>query len=169
MKKFSQLLLSLSLIVCFTLVHNNASAQSKKGGGGGGYTNAVGLRVDFGTGGTGVGPNFKHFFNTHDAIDATLLFYDGAISIGGEYQYHLPISGASGLKGYFGIGPQIGFVTAKGAGDDVILALTPVGGLDFKIPGAPLDLAFDWRPAFYLTPETEFTAARFGLSARFTF
>lgn len=166
MKKITILLSALAFIF---LISNEASAQSKKGGGGSSYTNAVGLRVDFGTGSAGVGPNIKHFFNSHDAIDAALLFYDGAIAIGGEYQYHLPISGVSGLNGYFGIGPQIGFTTLKNVDTQVAVALTPVAGLDFKVPGAPLDLAFDWRPSFLLTPDTNFTAARFGLSARFTF
>ncbi|MBE7177831.1 MAG: hypothetical protein INR69_15600 [Mucilaginibacter polytrichastri] len=158
MKKLSLLA---ALFAVFFLFGQDASAQS--------YENAVGLRVEFGTGSAGVGPNFKHFFSEHDAIDASLLFYEGAIAIGGEYQYHLPVTGADGLAGYFGLGPQIGFATGKYSSDDVAIAISPVAGLDYKIPGAPIAVAFDWRPRFLVTPDTEFTAARFGLTARFTF
>ncbi|MXV51043.1 hypothetical protein GS399_08685 [Pedobacter sp. HMF7647] len=154
----------LVLFVFFALSGNLAFSQSR---GGSSYSTAAGLRVDFGTGWTGVGPNIKHFFNSHDAIDASLLFYDHAIGIGGEYQYNGPITGAAGLKWYAGLGPQIVFATWENG--PTYLYLNPVVGLDYKITGAPIDLAFDWRPAFRLTQGTDFTAGRFGLSARFTF
>ncbi|MBE7178281.1 MAG: hypothetical protein INR69_17910 [Mucilaginibacter polytrichastri] len=156
MKKLSLLA---ALFALFFLFGQDASAQS--------YENAAGLRVDFGTGPAGVGPSFRHNFNEHDAVDAALLFFDGAIGIGGEYQYNLPISGAEGLNGYLGLGPQLLFGTSRGS--DVGVLIRPVAGLDYKIDGVPIDFAFDWRPAFQLTPGTEFTAARFGISARFTF
>lgn len=141
----------------------STSSFAQKSNMGSSYRTAFGLRIDAGDGSTGVGFDIKHFFNETGAINADLLFFDGdVIGLGAEYQYHGPIEGADGLKYYIGFGPQ--FLFAEGV---TPIGLRPVAGLDFKIPNAPLDLAFDWRPIFYISPDTDFTAARFGISLRF--
>jgi len=129
------------------------------------YKTALGMRIEAGDGATGVGFNAKHFFTSNGAIDANLIFYDGnVVGLGAEYQYNDRIQGAKGLDWYVGVGPNFLF------GHDItVVQIRPVAGLDFKVPNAPIDFAFDWRPAFNLNHGTDFTAARFGISLRYAF
>lgn len=130
------------------------------------YKNSIGLGLDFGDGATLVGPSFKHFFNSNNAIQAEILFGNNVTFLNPFYQYHSDIAGASGLKWYLGGGPSISFYDG---GSDFYLR--PMAGLDYKINGAPIALAFDWRPAIYLGDSrgNNFEPARFGLGFRFTF
>jgi len=129
------------------------------------YKNAIGLGIDFGDGATLVGPSFKHFFNSNNAIQAEVLFGDHVTFITPLYQYHSPISGAAGLQWYLGGGPSVGLYDG---GSDFYLR--PMAGLDYKVNGAPLAFAFDWRPAIYLGDnDSNFEAARFGIGFRYTF
>ncbi|WP_129714393.1 hypothetical protein [Pedobacter sp. SYP-B3415] len=145
--------------LAFMLVTTSSFAQR-----GSSYRTALGMRIDAGDGATGVGFNLKHFFTRHDAVDANLVFFNNVVGLGAEYQYNAPIAGASGLQWYLGLGPNFLF------GDGVTaVQIRPVAGLDFKIPSAPIDFAFDWRPMFTLTQGTDFTAARFGISLRYAF
>ena len=129
------------------------------------YKNAIGLRIDLGEGTTGFGPNYKHNLGKNQAIDAALLFFEGdVVALGAEYQYVAPIQNAAGLQWYAGIGPQLLF--QKGS---TPVGLRPVAGLEYKIPNVPLNFGFDWRPLFLLTPDTDVTAGRFGLSLRAAF
>lgn len=149
-----------TLMVCagaFLVSTNNAQAQN--------YKTALGMRIDAGDGSTGVGFNAKHFFSRNGAIDGNLVFFDGGVvGLGAEFQYNDRIAGAKGLDWYIGVGPN--FLFGK---HDTAVQLRPVAGLDFKVPGAPIDFAFDWRPMFTLNQGTEFTAARFGISLRYAF
>lgn len=129
------------------------------------YKTALGMRIDAGDGSTGVGFNVKHFLTTNGAIDANLIFFDGnVVGLGAEYQYNAPVAGAQGLNWYLGAGPN--FLFGK---HSTAVQIRPTAGLDFKIPTAPIDVAFDWRPMFTLNQGTEFTAARFGISLRYAF
>lgn len=143
------------------LLFFSAQAYSQKGGD---YQNAVGLSVDFGTGITGAGIGFKHFFNDNDAVEAGLVFFNNTPALGAYYQYNGEIENADGLKWYFGMGPQ--FFFGKGATD---IAARAMAGLDFRIPNVPLNISFDWRPYFRFNHGSEFIAARFGLGVRFAF
>lgn len=129
------------------------------------YKTALGLRIDAGDGTTGVGFNVKHFFTRNNAVDANLIFFDGdVIGLGAEYQYNAPVTGAKGLDWYVGVGPNFLF------GDHATaVQIRPVAGLDLKIPNAPIDFAFDWRPMFTLTQGADVNAARFGISIRYAF
>jgi len=129
------------------------------------YKTALGMRIDAGDGSTGVGFNVKHFFTRNGAVDANLIFFDGnVVGLGAEYQYNAPVAGAAGLDWYIGAGPN--FLFGK---HSTAVQIRPTVGLDFKIPTAPIDFAFDWRPMFTLNQGTEFTAARFGISLRYAF
>lgn len=148
-----------TLVLAFAfvaMVSLNSKAQE--------YTTALGIDIDLGNGGTLVGPSVKHFFNENSAVQAQIVFGNGSNVLGFFYQYHGDIEGAGGLKWYAGVGPQIDFY--KGGTDFYI---RPMGGLDFKVPGAPLQMNFDWRPLLKLTHGTEFEAGRFGLGFRFVF
>jgi hypothetical protein len=126
--------------------------------------NAVGLRVDFGTGPTGLGPNLKHKLNKTHALDAAIVFFQGdAVGLGVQVERNFPVRGTPGLDWYIGVGPQFLFSNQTNA-----FGIVPVGGLEYDIPGSPLNFSFDWRPALYLTPGTV-EAGRFGVSLRVAF
>lgn len=131
------------------------------------YRTAVGAKIYFGDGTTG-GINIKHFLNKTAALEGSLLFFDGAMGIEGLYEYHADIAGARGLKWYAGAGGIIAFATEKYARDDVALSLRGTLGLDYKISGAPINLAFDIDPTFNLAPATSFDFVS-GLAFRFAF
>lgn len=152
-------LLNFLLLIVLSIVTIHSQAQK-----GGNYQNAIGLSVDFGTGSTGAGIGFKHFFNDNDAVEAGLIFFDNTPALGAYYQYNGEIENADGLKWYFGMGPQ--FFFGNGTTD---IAARAMGGLDFKIPNVPLNFAIDWRPYFRFNNYSEFIAARFGLGVRFAF
>lgn len=149
----------------FSLMAFTCSAQTQDGNlVSGDYKNAAGLGLDFGTGGTGAGLGLKHFFNSNNALEVNLLFFNDVFSLGAFYEYHGPIQNAPGLKWYFGLGPQL--FLYKGSTD--IAARIPIG-LDYKIPRVPLNFSFDWRPYYRFNNNSEFIAARFGVGIRFTF
>lgn len=134
-----------------------ASAQS--------YKNALGVRMEFGSNyGTWFGFSGKHFFNSNGAGEAQLLFGSGITLLDLEYQYHLPIKNAQGLKWYVGFGPGFAF----GGGETTVL-LRPLAGLDYTLSQSPINFSFDWRPAIAVTGGSEFVAGRFGLAARYAF
>jgi len=156
----------LTVVVGMFLFTYNVQAQTQNSGSINtpGYQNAVGLGIDFGTGGTGAGIALKHFFSSHGAGEANLLFYNSTVSLGAFYEYHGFIQNAEGLKWYFGLGPQFFF----NKGGTTIAARIPIG-LDYKIPQVPLNFSFDWRPYYRFNHNSEFIAARFGVGVRFTF
>ena len=127
--------------------------------------NTVGLRVDFGTGPTGVGTNIKHKFNRSVSLDAAILFFEGdLIGVGAQVEQSFPVKRSPGLNWYIGIGPQVFLGNENNA-----IALVPVTGLEYNIPRSPLNFSFDWRPSFYLSSGTDTEAGRFGLSLRVAF
>jgi hypothetical protein len=134
------------------------------------YKNSLGLGLDFGSGQTLVGPSFKHFFNGNSAIQPELLFGNHLTRVQAFYPYHQGISGAQGLNWYIGGGAGLEFLDKKYYGNnDTHFLLMPQAGLDFKIPGAPIALDFDWRPTAYIGDYSGFEAGRFGFGFRFTF
>lgn len=159
MKMIKKLLFTfIGCAAMLTFTANETKAQN--------YNTALGLRIDAGDGFTGVGFNAKHFFSRNNAIDANLIFFDGdVIGLGAEYQYNAPVSGVAGLDWYLGVGPN--FLIGN---NNTAVQIKPVAGLDLKVPNAPIDFAFDWRPSFTLTDNYDsVNAARFGISIRYAF
>lgn len=129
------------------------------------HPNAVGLRIDFGDGATGLGPNYKRRMNRSLSLDAALVFFEGgAVGLGAQVEQSFSVKSASGLKPYIGIGPQFLF-----GNEHTAIALVPVTGLDYNIPNSALNVGLDWRPSFYLSPGRGVGVRRFGLSLRVAF
>ena len=128
------------------------------------YRTAGGLYVDFGNGASLVGPHVKHFLNSQDAIQGSILFGSGATFIGLDYSYNKGIVNAPGLMWNVGVGPQVGF----GHGNSDFL-VRPALGLEYKVPSVPIDFAFDWKPMWVLTHGSNFEAGRFGIAFRYVF
>ncbi len=164
MKKF----LILIIIVSFAFIMQaKAQKTGSTGSTGSNYRTAVGAKIYFGDGTTG-GINIKHFLNRTAALEGSLLFSTGVLGIEGLYEYHGDIAGAPGLKYYVGAGGIIAFSTDKYSSDDVAFGIKTTIGLDYKISGTPIDLAFDLDPTFTLAPVTSFDFGA-GLAFRFAF
>ncbi|MFC5284884.1 hypothetical protein [Pedobacter alpinus] len=133
------------------------------------YKNSIGLGLDFGNGATLAGPSFKHFFNANSAGQAELLFGGNTTRLQAFYQYHQSIKGAQGLNWYIGGGPGFDFHDHGRNNDHTSFLLIPMAGLDFKIPGAPIAMNFDWRPTAFIGDHSHFEGGRFGFGFRFAF
>ena len=153
------------LLLCLTaglllIAQTSANAQS--------YENAIGVRI-----GPYNGVNFKTFLNTNKALDLNLSFRNNnnfkRIFLTGLYEVHNPINGAPGLLWYYGGGGSVGSYKNDDFEGDLFLSADGVLGLDYKIDGAPLNLAIDWRPRLELTPNTNFGTGDVGLAIRLTF
>lgn len=156
---FKQTLLALFLTAT---LFSGTSASAQKGPG---YSTGLGMRFDLGDGNF-YGFSAKHFLSEQLAGEATLLFGRGLnASLGAELQYHVPITSATGLSWYAGGGLQALFTKYNGG---TPLWLRPMAGLDYKVATAPLNLSFDWRPAFQLNYGGGSDIGRFGLALRFT-
>jgi hypothetical protein len=135
------------------------------------YTNAAGVRLEFGSGyGALFGFSGKHFFTEHHAGEGQLLFGTGVTILEIAYQYHAPIASTEGLQWYAGLGTALAFskgnFESKGSTD---FWLRPMGGLDYKIANGPVNLSLDWRPVLSFSGGTHMEAGRFGIAARYTF
>lgn len=130
-----------------------------------GYKTAAGLFVDFGDGGTLVGPHVKHFFTNQYSGQAMALFGSGVTVLGVEGAYNTSIPGAKGLVWNIGIGPQA-FIGEH----DSFFAIRPSTGLEFTVPSIPFNIGFDWRPAWVLLGgDSYFEPGRFSFTFRYTF
>ena len=138
------------------------AANAQKGSS---YKTGLGMHLDLGDGNL-YGFSVKHFLSQQLAGHATVLFGSGInASLGAELQYHVPIPSASGLSWYVGGGLQALFGKFNSG---TFVWLRPMGGLDYKIATAPLNLSFDWRPTFGLNKGGGTDIGRFGLGLRFT-
>lgn len=153
MKKFTLAALCGLFLLIF---HYEAGAQS--------YRTGAGLFIDAGNGRTFVGPHIKHFFSANNAGQAMILFAGRTTIIGAEYSYNQGIAGANGLTWYVGVGPQVAIQR-----ENSYFLIRPLGGLEFKIPSAPLAASFDWRPMWALGEYSDFEPGRFGVAFKFTF
>lgn len=150
-----KLFLLLTLAVLFTTTRSLAQN----------YNTSLGVGVEVGTGTTLVGPSLKHFFGRTDAVQADVLFSKGYTWIGAYYEYHESFRYAKQLQWYLGLGPQVALTDNRS-----VWFLRPTTGLEYKIEGAPISLAADWRPRIRLSNgDSGFQAGRFGLGFRFAF
>ncbi len=140
------------------------------------YTSAIGLRLGYPT-----SISFKHFMTEKNAFEIFAGFrgykYVRNTNIGALYQIHTPITGAPGLKWYFGGGAGV-FISSYDK--DFFLDNTygnfNVGimgnlGLDYKFINAPLNLSLDWVPTFIIGEAyyNGFIGSYGALSVRYTF
>jgi len=138
------------------------------------YKTGLGLGIDFGNGPTAVGPSLRHHFSRNAAIQGEVLFGGNTTIIQAFLQYSSRIKGARGLDWYLGAGPKVQIYDRNRyffKDNYTAVYLVPMVGLDYKFNGAPLALAFDWRPSIYVgnNPFLGSEAGRFGVGFRYTF
>ncbi|SIT33142.1 hypothetical protein SAMN05421788_11242 [Filimonas lacunae] len=151
------------LLTCSALaISNQTQAQST----GSTYKTALGFKGYFGDGSIG-GINVKHFIRQDRAIEGGIYFKSHFVMLEGMYEWHGNINDAPGLKWYVGPGANLGFYSGPGD-NDAMLALKGTIGLNYKITGAPIDVALDLNPTFRLTQGSDFNLYA-GLAFRFAF
>lgn len=155
--------LFIALIAVF-LMFSSTDASAQSAANSSSYRNAIGLGIDFGEGSTLVGPSYKHFFSENNVGKFEVLFGDGLAILQGFYEYHKEFDGADGLRWFAGVGAGAAIAENNSA-----FLLRPIGGLDYKLTGAPLSFSFDWRPLISIGDGSDFSAPRFGLGIRFCF
>lgn len=135
-----------------------ASAQSK----------AIGGR--FGWGGE---ISYQHYLGGANFLEADLGFNGGGANgfyLTGVYNFNIGNSGDFGF--YAGPGAQLGVNNVRHSDNTVTshfgLAIVGQVGCEYAIPGVPLNLSLDWRPAFFLTGGA-FGWEGFGLGIRYRF
>lgn len=127
------------------------------------YQTSLGAKFYIGNGSVG-GLNVRHTIAENTALEGSLLFFSGGVGIEGLYEYQGPINGAEGLQYFVGGGAMLGIGTANSNGASFALRLT--GGLDYKIPDAPINVSLGLDPFFYLAPSTGSTLA-LGIGLRY--
>ena len=124
------------------------------------YKTALGIRLSSNAAVVNNSVSFKYFFNERIAGEALLSF--DPFALGGLVELHHPI-GTNGLSWLYGGGLFVGFSGERNLGAMGVL------GLDYRFPGLPINLTFDWKPELSFTREFSFEPAAVGLSARFVF
>ena len=133
------------------------------------YQTAVGIKIYPGA------ISIKHFTNTNTAWEGLGYFWQYGFRATGLYEIHGNINGVDGLKWYVGPGAHVGFYNTTWAKDypsresGVAIGVDGVLGLDYKIPGAPLNVSFDWQPSFNFVGYNYFEGGWGGLAVRYTF
>jgi hypothetical protein len=112
--------------------------------------------------------SIKHFVNNRAAIEGLASFWKGGVRFTGLYELHYPLLQVDGLQWYVGPGAHIGFYDDKYYGGNTFFGIDGVLGVDYKIPGAPLNVSLDWNPSFEFGDGAEFQSWG-GLGIRFTF
>jgi hypothetical protein len=105
-------------------------------------------------------------FSTTDfsMVHADVSFGNGGVGVDALWDFIYRPLGDVPMNWYLGVGPSV-FL----GNNDVTLAGSGEVGLSYTIPGAPVSVSVDWRPAFVLIETTGFYSDRFGINLRYVF
>lgn len=128
---------------------------------------AVGIRAGYGG-----EVSYQHGMAGEDFLELDLGLVGGAgFYLTGIYDFSF--SGSNGFNFYAGPGAQLGayqVVNTQGKKTaSFSAALVGQLGVEYFIPSAPIQLSFDWRPAFYFAGSTKFGWTSFALGLRYSF
>jgi hypothetical protein len=138
------------------------------------YDNAIGVRA-----GSPSGITFKHFFSSHEAIEAIANFWPYGFGVTGLYEIHVNASDVEGLNWYYGGGGHLHFYAietsidrwesrAKASG--IGLGIDGVLGIEYVIPNIPFTISLDLKPCLEVTTYGKiYPSLDPGLSIRFNF
>jgi len=164
---------------CF-LSFENVNAQENKTIENNKYSNAIGIRI----GGTS-GLTYKHRFDQKNAVEVILGTYPYSYGLTGLYERYMPTT-VEGLNLYAGAGAHIsrayyrtwGYYTS----DDnryyyyrtynygPIIGIDAIGGIEYKIPKAPIAVSFDLKPYIdFFRDYRSYVYLDPGLGIKFTF
>ncbi len=146
------------LIVCLLLCAAVPASKAQE------YNWGVGIRGGVETSGFAA----KYNFDPKNALEATLSIQSGVL-ITVLYEHHIPVI-AQGFNFYFGAGGHIGSWNRHSGGvKKFAIGAEAVAGLEYKVPGAPVAMAIDYRPMLNIGAASRFYADDIGLSIKYTF
>ncbi len=153
-----RLLLIAALLITCTLT---ASAQ-----GGNGYKHAIGIR-----GGWGAEISYQQYMSQANRLEATLGINRYGFSVEGVHQWmkDLPCNSAGVWQWYLGAGAGLGAWSNDDFKSGFSLGALGQIGIEHTFAKIPLILSLDYRPGFYIIPETAFDWSGFAIGIRYCF
>lgn len=124
------------------------------------YTTAVGVKFYPGA------ISFKQALSGNKSLEALAYFWNGT-RITALYELHYDIAGLNGLRWYVGPGAHLQFYNNSSFSGKNYFGLDGVLGLDWKVPGAPLNLSLDWQPSFEFGEGDGFNGGFGGIGVRY--
>ena len=122
------------------------------------------LGVRFGNGTVGdVAVDAVFSLGEFSRVHANLAFGDDQVGVDALIDFLYRPLGPENLNWYVGAGPYVGL------GDDFQLGAVGEVGLEYHFNEVPLAIGLDWRPAFRLVDDTDFTVEGFGFNLRYVF
>lgn len=153
MKKIGILVLSLTLVVVAANAQNRTAKSLT-------YKTAAGVKIW-----DGAGLTLKTFLDTKNALEFIGFFNNAGTRISGLYEIHGDLNTESNLKWYIGPGAHVGLYK----GNNTVVGIDGVVGIDYKFKDLPLNLSIDWQPTFEFGSGYGFGGNLGGLGVRYTF
>ena len=113
--------------------------------------------------GFGAELSYQHGLGTTNFIEFDLGWSTAGINGTASWDYILAEFGG-GFNFYAGPGANLGLV-----GDYFFIGALAQVGLEYQFGTIPFNVSLDWRPTFYLVPETRFSPSGVALSLRYRF
>ena len=113
--------------------------------------------------GFGAELSYQHGLGTTNFIEFDLGWSTAGINGTASWDYILAEFGG-GFDFYAGPGANLGLV-----GDYFFVGALAQVGLEYQFGTIPFNVSLDWRPTFYLVPETRFSPSGVALSLRYRF
>lgn len=146
--------LSLTLFISTVLFAQNKTARGIE------YRTAAGIKIW-----DGVGLSLKTFIQDKAALEFIGFFSSIGTRITGLYEYHGDLNSEGNLKWYIGPGAHVGLYK----GNNTLIGVDGVIGLDYKFNELPMNIALDWQPSFEFSKGYGFAGGWGGLAVRYTF
>ncbi len=124
------------------------------------YKTAAGIKVW-----DGVGLSLKTFIQDKAALEFVGFFNSAGARVTGLYEFHGNLNTEGNLKWYIGPGAHVGFYK----GNNTLVGIDGVVGLDYKFNELPLNISLDWQPSFEFSKGYGFAGGWGGLGIRYTF
>ena len=113
--------------------------------------------------GFGAELSYQHGLGTTNFIEFDLGWSTAGINGTASWDYVIAEFGG-GFNFYAGPGANLGLV-----GDYFFVGALAQVGLEYQFGTIPFNVSLDWRPTFYLVPETRFSPSGVALSLRYRF
>ena len=113
--------------------------------------------------GFGAELSYQHGLGTTNFIEFDLGWSTAGINGTASWDYIIAEFGG-GFNFYAGPGANLGLV-----GDYFFVGALAQVGLEYQFGTIPFNVSLDWRPTFYLIPETRFSPSGVALSLRYRF
>ncbi len=113
--------------------------------------------------GFGAELSYQHGLGTTNFIEFDLGWSTAGINGTASWDYLIAEFGG-GFHFYAGPGANLGLV-----GDYFFVGALAQVGLEYQFGTIPFNVSLDWRPTFYLVPETRFSPSGVALSLRYRF